>query len=312
MCAAVPATCFAVATSSTSAQGPPLSPCPGIPFAAPPAGAPPAPPFQCRPGLVGIGNVPAVIRQPAGKPSNIHNVHTPPAPTGRSLARSSASTVCNNGYSYGYLYRTHAVGQYATIQSLQETATNFLVTSPATDEHSIAGLFQWDNSLGEFVQLGFWRGRGPTGWNDTLTSTQMLVYLEFYTNGVYQWSPLFAANQTSRHDFKITQDATRHYYSLYVDGVLKWANVYLGTSTTRIVSVNEDYNVDGQCERAVSDNNSYSPSLVQIHVDSGHAVGVVTQNGPYASSQIDITAHLPEVNYQCGANPGRLYWWCAP
>jgi hypothetical protein len=259
--------------------------------------------------LLGIGNVPSIVSLPHGQRSGIHNVQPPPA---RSLQRSSASTVCAFDYSYGYIFKTVSIGNPSYVVSTDTAATKVAVMSPGTSEHSIAGLLEWDNTnTGQWVQMGYWRGMGPTGWQDNLPSDQAAIYLEFNSSGnAYNWTPLLAVSQGTRHEFKMTQDASGHYYNFYLDGNLKWANVYLDQVANRALAGNEDFNQDSSCEPGFADNNFFNVAFNGVHVDSGHAIGVVSQQPPWQSDQADLTSDLPSLSYSCGSNPGRLYWYC--
>jgi hypothetical protein len=118
--------------------------------------------------------------------------------------------VCAFDYSYGYLYKTVSLGNPSYVVSTDTAATKVAVTGPSASEHSIAGLLEWDNTnTGQWLQLGYWRGLGPTGWQDTLPPDQVLIY-EFNSRGAYRWSPLFAVAQGSRHEFNFTQDGSGH------------------------------------------------------------------------------------------------------
>ncbi len=70
------------------------------------------------------------------------------------------------------------------------------------------------------------------------------------------------------------------------------------------------FNQDSSCEPGFADNNFFNVAFNGVHVDSGHATGVVSQQAPWQSDQADLTSDLPNLSYQCGSNPGRLYWYC--
>jgi hypothetical protein len=310
VCLGVVAILLGTLSASASGARQATSPCPGVPFASPPLMAPAAPPVECSSTLLGIGNVASVITSPHGQRSGFYTIK--PAALQRSFQRSSFSTVCAYGYSWGYMDKAVSQGNPSYVVSTDTAATKVAVTSPTTDEHSIAGSLEWDNAnTGQWVQMGYWRGLGPSGWTDTLSPDQVMIYLEFNASGgAYQWSPLFAVAQGSRHEFKMTQDGSGHYHNFYLDGNLKWANVYLDQSPNRALAGNEDFNRDSSCEPGFSDNNFFNVAFNHTNPNAGHAVGVVSQGGPWQSDQTDLTSDLPAIGYQCGANPGRLYWYC--
>ena len=304
-----------------SAASSATSPCPGVPFEAPPAGATPAPPVQCGPGLIGIGNIGQPLSSVTGALNGPRPVGAFPTPavappklrSVASVASSASSTTCANDYGYGYLWETVSTGSPASVGNEQTAVSGVSVTSPGSNEHNAMALVSWQanhDSQSYWVQMGYVRGNMP-GWTDNLSSGQIAIYLEFNTSGgVYQFSALAAVNQGERHNFDMTEDPSGHYYNFYLDGTLKWADVYQDYPMTFLLYGNEDYNLDGACEPGYADNNLFTFPMPNVHVDPGHALATAGSVGPWQSDGDTTESSLPGMGYTCGSNSNGYYWWC--
>ena len=313
-----------IGPGAASSAAPSASPCPGVPFQAPPAGAAPAPAVRCGPGLIGIGNVGRPLSEVTGALNGPKPVGAFPIPA---VAPRKLRTVANvthnvsdptcvtNGYGYGYLWDTVSTGNPASVGTEQTAVSGVSVTSPggSSIEHNAIGMVSWQATHGAFgywVQMGYVRGNMP-GWVDNLSGDQIAIYLEFNTSGgTYQFSALAAVNQGERHNFDMTEDPTGHYYNFYLDGTLKWANVYQDYPMTYLIYGNEDYNTDGVCEPGYADNNLFTYPVSVPHIDPGHALATAGQTGPWQSDGDTTESSLPGMGYTCGSNPNGYFWWC--
>jgi hypothetical protein len=295
-------------------------PCPGVPYAAPPAGAPAAPPVACGPGLLGIGNIGGPLSSiPKTGPQPILAPKLDTSVTRRLdvRSRSAVNATCVNGnYSYGYLWTSVSAHNPSSVQSAGTSVSGLAVSSPGSNEHVTGGMLSWQNSGTFWVQMGYARGNiGLPGssWTDTLPAGYSEAYLEFHdTQGNYHFEPLLQVPYGQQHDFSMTTDSSAHYYNFYLDGVLKWANVYLSTAPSILLDGDEDYNLDGVCESGYSDNNYFSTPLgdsQRVHIDGGHAVGTVG-SGPWRSDGTTYVNELSGLGYTCGQNSNGYYWWC--
>jgi hypothetical protein len=313
-------TCL-IGASTVNAGSTASSPCPGVPFAPPPAGAPPAPSVQCGPGLVSIGNIGAPLSTVTSVPNGPKPVGAFPIPSTAAARKltsvsgasgAASSTTCANDYGYGYLWSYVSTGNPASLGNEQTAVSGVGVTSLGSIEHNAVALVSWQTTHGPnnyWVQMGYVRGNMP-GWTDNLGSGQEAIYLEFNTSTAYQFYPLAAANDGTRHNFDMTEDASGHYYNFYLDGVLKWANVYQAYPATVAIYGNEDYNVDGVCEPGYADNNLFTLPVSNVHVDPGHALGTAGSTGPWQSDGDTTESSLPGLGYTCGSNSNGYFWWC--
>lgn len=281
-------------------------------------GAPPAPPVQCGPGLIGIGNIGRPLSSVTGIPNGPRPVGAFPIPataprTLSAASRTASNPACPNDYSYGYLWSYVSTGSPSSVGNEQTAVSGVAVTSPGSVEHNAAALVSWQTNHGGqnfWVQMGYVRGNMP-GWDDNLGSGQIAIYLEFNTSGgEYQFSPLIAINQGERHNFDMTEDPSGHYYNFYLDGTLKWANVYQDYPMNVLIYGNEDYNTDGVCEPGYADNNLFTFAESNVHVDPGHALATAGSVGPWQSDGNTTESSLPGMGYTCGANPNGYFWWC--
>jgi hypothetical protein len=310
---------FLIASGAHGARSA-TSPCPGVPYVAPPLDAPPAPEVKCVAGLLGIGNIgiprssiPKNGPQPVGAP-----VIPFTAPRKLSSAnRAMYSTSCSGPHdpNFGLLWAPVSAGNPSSVSNSNTQVGGLSVSMPGSAEHVAGGLITWQTPTGNWwVQMGYLRGNTPT-WTDNLGPGYSAAYLEFETTGgTYNFTALLAVPDYNRHTFTMTSDSSGHYFNFYLDGALKWANVY-DADTPSIVAVgNEDYTLDSTCESGYSDNNGFSLPLgaaQRIILDAGHAVGTAGETGPWTSDGDTFTAEALSLGYSCNVlNPNGYYWWC--
>ena len=293
------------------AQRPPGLPA-GVPYQPPPRGAPPEPAVPYEPSLLGVGNVSGFVIHPNVKVRKIPIGEPASSARTTSGGTRSAGTSCASWvYQYASIYQPVAVGNPSYVESVDTAAWSMAVQNP-TNEHINAGIIDWQNSNG-WVQMGYQRGNSQT-WTDELGSNQTMIYMEFISNppaGYYNWVPLAAVDQGSRHTFTITQDESGYYYNFYLDGNLKWANVYQAVPEQYVDSTLENFTTTDYCNTAVADNNFFNVPMRHVKVvDPGLAFGVSPQEGPW-QSDVQMTENLmSSYGFVCGQDPGGNFWWC--
>jgi len=287
-------------------------------YAPPPIGAPAEPPVPDVPTVIGVGNVPGLVinphirwRPPIGGDAEATRV---PA----SSSTSSAATTCEydrtgnlSVYSHALVWKSVSLGNPSYVQ-LDPYVHHVSVPNRISEgEHTAVGLLDWQHKpTGTWVQMGYARGYSPT-WTDTLPANQVMIYMELNTETAQNWVPLLNVNQATRHTFRMTQDATGHYYSFYLDGALKWANVYQRNVLTLAHAGNEVETVDGYCDGGYADVNASVPAFNRYVAEPGLAVGRIG-NGPWSSFATSPTRLLATFGYVCGLNSNGYNWSCGP